>query len=108
VLAPGLAGWRGERAPSQSLGSSVTLPPDWVCEVICPDTSPLLRASRLPTYAREGIRYVWLVNPERRTLEVLHLEGHRYTLRSFHAGEDTVRAEPFGVLELPLRLLWAR
>nr|WP_309896690.1 hypothetical protein [Archangium sp.] len=50
---------------------------------------------------------MWLVDPEVRTLEVLQLEGRRYALHALHSGSDTVRAEPFDALALPLRLLWA-
>jgi len=105
VLAPDLMGWRREHLPRLPRGSSgIALAPDWVCEVL---SHPEERALLLPLYAREGIRHVWLVDPEVRTLEVLELEGRRYTLRALHSGTETVRAEPFGALELPLRLLWA-
>ncbi len=105
VLAPDLIGWRHERLPRMSRGSSgLVLTPDWVCEVL---SHPDERAQLLPLYAQEGIRHVWLVDPEVRTLEVLQLDGRRYSLTGLHSGTSTVRAEPFGALELPLRLLWA-
>ncbi|MCY1083162.1 Uma2 family endonuclease [Archangium lansingense] len=105
VLAPDLIGWRRERLPRMSRGSSgIALAPDWVCEVL---SHPEERAQLLPLYAHEGIRHVWLVDPEVRTLEVLQLDGRRYSLTALHSGTGTVRAEPFGALELPLRLLWA-
>lgn len=105
VLAPDLLGWRRERIPRLPRGSSgIALPPDWVGEVL---SHPEERAQLLPLYAREGIGHVWLVDPEVRTLEVLELEGRRYALRALHSGSNTVRAEPFRALELPLRLLWA-
>jgi Uma2 family endonuclease len=105
VLAPDLMGWRREHLPRLPRGSAgIALPPDWVCEVL---SHPEERALLLPLYAREGLRHVWLVDPEVRTLEVLELEGRRYALRALHSGPETVRAEPFGALALPLRLLWA-
>jgi Uma2 family endonuclease len=105
VLAPDLMGWRREHLPRLPRGSAgIALPPDWVCEVL---SHPEERALLLPLYAREGLRHVWLVDPEVRTLEVLELEGRRYTLRALHSGPETVRAEPFDALALPLRLLWA-
>lgn len=105
VLSPDLLGWRRERLPRMSRGSSgIAIAPDWVCEVL---SHPEERADLLPLYAREGIRHVWLVDPEVRTLEVLQLDGRRYSLAALHSGASIVRAEPFGALELPLRLLWA-
>jgi hypothetical protein len=105
VLAPDLMGWRREHLPRLPRGSSgIALAPDWVCEVL---SHPEERARLLPLYAREGIAQVWLVDPEVRTLEVLQLDGRRYALHALHSGSDTVRAEPFDALALPLRLLWA-
>jgi Uma2 family endonuclease len=105
VLSPDLIGWRRERLPRMARGTSgIALAPDWVCEVL---SHPEERAHLLPLYAREGIRHVWLVDPEVRTLEVLQLDGRRYSLTALHSGTSTVRAEPFNALELPLRLLWA-
>jgi hypothetical protein len=106
VLIPDLAGWRRTRLPEAPRTAAFTLPPDWVCEVLSPSTEALARGSKLSVYAREGVRHVWLVNPEVRTLEVLRLEGSRYLLLGVHTGEAHVRAEPFGELELALGLLW--
>ena len=72
-----------------------TLAPDWVCEVISTATAALDRAFKLPVYAREGVQHVWLMDPERHTLEVFQLQEGRYTLLVTHAGMTRVRAEPF-------------
>ncbi|REG35711.1 putative restriction endonuclease [Archangium gephyra] len=86
--------------------AAITLAPDWVCEVLSPSTRVLDQAVKLPVFAREGVRHVWLVDPEARTLEVLRLEGKRYTLLVAHSGPAHVRAEPFEALELELPFLW--
>jgi hypothetical protein len=39
-------------------------------------------------------------------LEVLRLDGERFTLLDTHRGEVAVHAEPFDALVLELRLLW--
>lgn len=106
VLVPDLAGWRRERMPHVPRTAACTLAPDWVCEVLSPSTKALDRAAKLPAYAREGVRHVWLVDPEARTLEVFRLEGELYTLLVTHAGPARVRAEPFDAIELDLALLW--
>ena len=103
LLTPDLVGWRREHS---SLPDTLSLLPDWVCEVLTPSSGSLERLTKLPLYARAGVRQVWLVDPERRTLEVLRLEGRRYSLLALHSGDDNVRAEPFQSLTLPLRLLW--
>jgi Uma2 family endonuclease len=106
VLVPDVAGWRRERMPRVPRTAAFTLAPDWVCEVLSPSTMAWDRAAKLPVYAREGVRHVWLVDPEARTLEVFRLAGELYTLLVTHAGPARVRAEPFDAIELELALLW--
>jgi Uma2 family endonuclease len=106
VLVPDLAGWRWERMPRFSETVGIPLAPDWLCEVLSPSTRTLDRSLKLGVYAREGVRHVWLVDPLERTLEVLRLEGTRYTLLGTHTGTARVHAEPFQALELALAILW--
>jgi Uma2 family endonuclease len=106
VLVPDLAGWRRERMPRVPRVAAFTLAPDWVCEVLSPSTSRLDRTAKLPVYAREGVRHVWFVDAEARTLEVFRLEGTRYSPLATHSGTARVRAEPFEALELELAALW--
>jgi len=106
VLVPNVAGWRRERMPRVPRTVGVTLMPDWLCEVLSPSTWVLDRKAKLPVYAREGVRHVWLVDPDARTLEVLRLEGAHYQPLATHAGKARVRAEPFEALALELALLW--
>ena len=106
VLVPDLAGWRRERMPRPPRTAALTLVPDWACEVLSPSTAALDRGIKLPVYAREGVRHIWLMDPEARTLEVFQLEGSRYVLLVTHTGLARVRAEPFEALELDLSFLW--
>ena len=108
VLVPDLAGWRRERLPTIPDEAHFTLAPDWVCEVLSASTASLDRALKMPVYAREGVQYVWLVDPERQSLEVFRLQDGRYTLLVTHAGMTRVRAEPFEALELELPYLWGK
>ncbi|PTL78309.1 Uma2 family endonuclease [Vitiosangium sp. GDMCC 1.1324] len=106
VLVPDLGGWRRERMPRPPRTVAFSLAPDWVCEVLSSSTAALDRAAKLPVYAREGVRHVWLLDPEARTLEVFRLEGARYTLLITHAGMAHVCAEPFEAFALELAFLW--
>ena len=106
ILVPDLAGWRRERMPDFPDVPFFTLAPDWVCEVVSPGTERLDRTRKLPSYARSGIGFAWLVNPLSRTLEVLRLEQGRWSLLATHADHDVVHAEPFGEMRLDLLLLW--
>lgn len=108
VLAPDLAGWRRERMPVVEHAACVTLPPDWVCEVLSPSTARTDRVTKLPIYAHHhGVRHIWIIDPLARTLEVFRLEGERLFLHTTHAEDERIRAEPFDAVELELGMLWA-
>jgi Uma2 family endonuclease len=74
--------------------------------VLSPSTAAHDRAAKLPAYAREDVGHVWLIDPALRTLEVLRLDGERYSLLATHRDDAAVRVEPFEALALELRLLW--
>jgi Uma2 family endonuclease len=107
VVVPDLAGWRVERMPEVPEGVEFRVPPDWVCELLSLSTERIDRTRKLRIYARAGVRHVWLVSAIARTLEVLRLDGGRWTLLDVYADEDVVRAEPFDAVALDLALLWA-
>jgi hypothetical protein len=48
-----------------------------------------------------------LVDPRARTLEILRLEGSRWTIVGTHVGAEIVRGEPFADGEIDLAALWA-
>jgi len=106
VLVPDVAGWRTERVSDWSDAAYVTVAPDWLCEVVSPSTERIDRTRKLQIYAREGVPYTWLLDPLRQSLEVLQLEGARWSLAATHEGAERVRAQPFGAIELDLMNLW--
>jgi Uma2 family endonuclease len=106
VLVPDLAGWTRERMPSIPPEAFFSIVPDWVCEVVSPPNERHDRARKMPVYAREGARHAWLVDPLERTLEVMRLEGGRWTRLSTHRDDQVIRAEPFQALEIDLLALW--
>jgi Uma2 family endonuclease len=108
VLVPDLAGWRRERLPVLPRTVDITVPPDWVCEVLSPSTEAHVRVVKIHFYARAGIPYVWLVTPDAQLLEVYRLQGAHYLLLAVHGEAERVRAEPFEALELALDLLWGK
>ena len=108
TLVPDLGGWRRERLPIYPDGPFVTLAPDWVCEVLSDRTRRLDRTRKMPIYAREGVAWVWIVDPLAETLEVFRLQTGAWMLRSSHVGSDDVRAEPFDAVPLALGALWDR
>jgi len=106
VLVPDVAGWRRERLPVLPPEPYLTLPPDWLCEVLSPGTRGIDRVRKLRVYAREHVPHVWLVDPEERTLEVFRLQDSQYLLVVTYEGGALFRAEPFEQIELELGALW--
>jgi Uma2 family endonuclease len=108
AVAPDLAGWRLERMPKLPKTNYYTLAPDWICEVLSPSTEAHDRGTKMPLYAREGVRHAWLVDPILRTLEVFRLgPGTEWIVGAVYRDDARVRAEPFEAFELELALLWA-
>ncbi|HEX8436788.1 Uma2 family endonuclease [Archangium sp.] len=108
ILVADLAGWRRERMPELPEVAAFTLTPDWVCEVLSPCSVAFDRARKMPVYAREGVKHLWLVSPELRLLEVYRLQNGRWSVLGAHVGTVTVHAEPFEALALELGALWER
>jgi Uma2 family endonuclease len=107
ILVPDLAGWRRERMPSLPDTAWFGLAPDWVCEVLSPSTQRMDRADKLPIYASQGVGYVWLVDPEAKTMEVFSLDGGLWRLERVYQGEEEVCSPPFEALRFSLGSLWA-
>ena len=108
VLVPDLAGWRCGRMPTMPKIAAITLPPDWLCEILSPTSVRHDRIAKMRCYAREGVASVWLVDPDACTLESLRLEAGRWILVSSHAGEENAGVEPFAEVEIRLARWWLR
>ncbi|MDX2092143.1 MAG: Uma2 family endonuclease [Kofleriaceae bacterium] len=105
VRVPDLAGWRVERYVRPSDGVYLVVP-DWICELLSPGTVRNDRTTKLPLYARHGVKHVWLLDAVAQTLEVYRLHDVGWYLAGTFGGDAKVRAEPFDAVELDLSLLW--
>ena len=108
ILVPDLAGWRRERLPEDPSPDTrfFTLPPDWVCEVLSPSTGRLDRVLKREVYRREGVGWLWYLDPLERTLEALALEAGQHRLLGTWGAGQRPRVPPFEALELDLDALW--
>lgn len=107
IFVPDIAGWRRERLPRLARAAYLSLAPDWVAEITSPRTSKFDRTDKLAIDRREGVGWVWLVDPAARTLEVLRGGTDGWVLRGSYRDDARVRAEPFEAIELELGVLWA-
>jgi Uma2 family endonuclease len=106
VLVPDCAGWSRKRMPEFPDAAFFTLAPDWVCEVLSPETEGLDRTKKLAVYARERVPHVWLVKPLTKTLEVFEFDPRGWLILAVHSGHGRVRAVAFDAVEIELARLW--
>lgn len=107
VLVPDLAGWSRERMPEFLDVPFFALAPDWICEVLSPSTEAIDREKKMPIYAREDVRWAWLIDPVERVLEAYLLEDRRWVESGTWRGDDRARVAPFDAMALDLGVLWA-
>lgn len=101
LVVPDLTGWRVERVPSLPDENPITIVPDWCCEVLSPRTQRDDKHLKLPLFARNGVPWVWLVDPEIRLLEVYATSSGEPILKLSAVDEEAVAPPPF---DLPLTL----
>ncbi len=106
ILVPDMAGWRKERMAKVPNDAFITLAPDWVAEVLSPSTAKYDRTDKLDIYARESVKWAWLIDPVGRTLEALRHDGEHWTLLGTWRDDARFRAEPFEAIEFELAMLW--
>ena len=53
-------------------------PPTLAVEILSPSTAPIDRGVKLQLYARHGVPYYWIVDPDARSLEAYVLAGGSY------------------------------
>lgn len=105
-LVPDIAAWKRERFEHDESKNGITVPPDWVCEVLSPATMTHDRIKKMPVYASFGIPYLWLVDPNAKLLEAFVLKDGFWVLTNSYAHEDKVKAPPFEAWEFDLSNLW--
>jgi Uma2 family endonuclease len=106
VVVPDLTGWRKSRMPRIPEGHRFEVVPDWVCEILSPASESKDRRIKLPLYARHGVAYAWLIDPEARSLEAYELAGGEWRPLGTFRGSQTVAVAPFDAVPLALAELW--
>lgn len=106
VVVPDLAGWRRERMPKIPEDQRFLIVPDWVCEILSPGTRSKDREIKMPLYAKRGVSFLWLVDPDKRTLEAYELASGRWRLLGLFEETPEVRIPPFDAVSFQLADLW--
>ncbi len=106
ILVPDIAGWRRARMPEAPVTAYFTLTPDWVCEVLSPSTRKLDLGGKRLIYAREGVGFLWLVDPDAHSLEAFELHGTEWVLIDKLFDDASVSLPPFEAISFNLGDLW--
>ncbi len=108
TLVPDLAGWKRERFIWEEDQNPISVPPDWICEILSPSTYQLDRMKKMPIYANHGVGYFWLLDPIARILDTYKLESNNWIPLARFYENDKVRSEPFQEIEFDLGDLWPK
>jgi len=81
-------------------------PPTLAVEVLSPSTMTIDRGTKLRLYARRGVPFFWIVDPEAQTIDAYALTGDRYGAAVRAAGSEPVDLPPFRGLGLVPATLW--
>ena len=80
--------------------------PTLVVEILSPSTTLIDRSTKRRLYARHGVPYYWLVDPEGRAIEALVLGPEGYALAVRASGDEPLALPPFPELALVPPALW--
>jgi Uma2 family endonuclease len=106
-IAPDVAGWRRERLPRLPVDASITVVPDWVCEVLSPTTRGYHYLRKRPYYARVGLPFLWEVDVAARTVMVNQLIDGRWVDLGTFSEETAARLPPFDAVETSVAGWWS-
>ena len=106
VIVPDQAGWRRERLPVVPKVAAMTLAPDWVCEVVSPSSAAIDRVKKARIYARNSVRWQWIIDPIGKTLDADELRDGAWALLGTWGPGEKPRVPPFDAIELELDAWW--
>ena len=106
ILVPDIAGWRRERMPELPDAAYCTLAPDWVCEILSKRTRKTDLGPKRDIYAREGVPYLWFVDPKARTLDAFELRNGDWHQIAALSNDAPVSVPPFNAIRFPLNAIW--
>ncbi|MHC9542355.1 MAG: Uma2 family endonuclease [Vulcanimicrobiota bacterium] len=81
--------------------------PDLLVEILSPATAKYDRISKKQLYARYGVRWFWIVDPDERKVEEYEREGESYNLITARSEKDSFTPGIFPELTIELSEVWA-
>ena len=81
--------------------------PDLVIEILSDSTAARDRGIKMHIYARHGVERYWIVDVEKRTLEVYAIRGKTYELAATYSGGEVTQFDVPEGFVLALNEVWA-
>jgi Uma2 family endonuclease len=81
--------------------------PDLLIEILSPATAKYDKISKMQLYARYGVQWYWIVDPDEKKLEEYRCECAAYVLRDVYSGNDRFAPGIFPELMIDLSEIWA-
>jgi Uma2 family endonuclease len=105
-VAPDVAGWKIERMAKAPSKATITVVPDWVCEVLSNSTRRYDQRTKKPFYARTGVAWMWVVDPEAQLVTVLRLSNGSWVEVGVWSDEKDARIAPFDAVPIDVSEWW--
>lgn len=106
-VVPDVSGWRRDRFGQRFEENPIRVRPDWVCEILSDSTRVKDLGPKRKLYARQGVPYLWLIDPNARVLEAFQLVGAAWQLQGTWSESDVIKGlEPFPELTVQLADWW--
>jgi len=106
VVVPDIAGWRRSRMPDYPDSAAIAIAPNWVCEVLSPNSARTDWVTKRAIYEKNGVAFLWFIDYRGRSLDMLRLTDQGWLIEGIYTDTDVVRAKPFDAIDLPLSDLW--
>lgn len=65
--------------------------PDWIIEIVSPSTASHDYIRKLKLYADAGVKEYWIVDPDKKSVYVYHLEEDKFEVTTF-TFQDKIKA----------------
>lgn len=105
VIQPDLLLLANDRLSSIS-DRAIEGPPTLTIQILSPSTAEVDRTTHMQLFAKHGVPYCWIVDPEARVIEAYVLREAGYDLSVSAAGPNSVFLPPFTDLPIRPETLW--
>ena len=65
--------------------------PDLIIEIVSPSSRRMDYGTKMALYSDAGVREYWIVDPEKKTVQVSVLDGGRYRLAEVYTAQDVAK-----------------